>query len=64
MNPSDTCEDSPVSPNQPKTPARAFKPPPELWDKVVAEARAAGTTYTAVMIAALEAYFADREEDE
>lgn len=57
-----TCEDSAVAPNQPKTPARAFRPPAELWEKVVAHATATGVTYTDVLIAALEAYFADQEE--
>ncbi len=53
-----TCEDSGVAPNQPKTPARAFRPPPDVWDKVVARAAAMGVTYTDVLIEALEAYFA------
>jgi hypothetical protein len=58
-----TCEDSAVAPNQPKTPARAFKPQPELWEKVMADAAETDRTYTAVIIEALEEYFARKEED-
>lgn len=62
MNSSDTCKTDQV-PNQPKTPARAFRPPPELWDKVTAHAEENGLTYTEVLIAALEEFFGKEERD-
>lgn len=40
--------------NQPKTPARTFRIPDPLWEKVKQEADTKGTTSTAVVVAALE----------
>jgi hypothetical protein len=38
------------------TPARSFRPPPELWERVKATAAANGETVTDVLVRALEAY--------
>lgn len=42
-----------------RTPARSYKPPPELYERVKRKAAANGETVTEILIRALEAY--DRE---
>jgi predicted HicB family RNase H-like nuclease len=43
-------------PNQPKVKVSTFRIPPELKARAIAAASANGTTLTAIIIAALEAY--------
>jgi len=43
-------------PNQPKTPAAAYRIPVELRELLRARAKEDGVTETAVVVAALEAY--------
>lgn len=43
-------------PNQPATPNRNFRPPPELWAEVLRIAEDQGVTATEIVIRALRAY--------
>jgi hypothetical protein len=45
--------------NQPKTPARTFRIPEPLWERVAAEAERDQVTATAVLVRALEEHFTD-----
>lgn len=45
-----------MSPNQPKTPTRTIRVSDDLWSTVQSKARSEGTSASAVIVAALEAY--------